>query len=306
MKLSKQIENLAKVTALKRHFSPGIESAFCTSLDDPGFLDRLVISLNSGSDDTFSDVSGFLGDEVRTPLLTDGLALADSLEQSRDEYINFFRAGLKSVFAGIDPDAIKAAIGNVSEHAANESSYFLDGDGSEQDNSADISKAIDRVGDLLGMADCACDDQLLDVPESALAATVAPFGKKDRNIVLAALRYYQQQGMGDQANQSNEIRDIATDGNEDILMDDAGIDDLCERINFAQEPRVLVVVEGGVASYNCDAGVDVAIFDRDNFEAGDADLRVPAHFADLSAAYDIPVEGQGDDAGVVANASKVK
>ena len=65
MKLSKQIENIAKVTALKRHFSPGIESAFCTSLDDPGFLDRLVISLNSGSDDTFSDVSGFLGDEVK-------------------------------------------------------------------------------------------------------------------------------------------------------------------------------------------------------------------------------------------------
>ena len=60
--------------------------------------------------------------------------------------------------------------------------------------------------------------------------------------------------------------------------------------------RVLVVVEGGVASYKGDAGVDVAIFDRDNFEAGDADLRVPAHFADLAAAYDdIPVEGGGTD-----------
>jgi len=65
---------------------------------------------------------------------------------------------------------------------------------------------------------------------------------------------------------------------------------------FAGLMRVLVVVEGGVASYNCDAGVDVAIFDRDNFEAGDADLRLPAHFADLAAAYDdIPVEGGGTD-----------
>lgn len=56
--------------------------------------------------------------------------------------------------------------------------------------------------------------------------------KQERNTVLAALRYYQSQGMGEPCNRSDEIHDIATDGDETSL-DDAGIDHLCERINGA-------------------------------------------------------------------------
>ncbi len=51
------------------------------------------------------------------------------------------------------------------------------------------------------------------------------------NTILAALRYYQWDGLGDPVNRPAEIHDIATDGGDQISMDDAGIDALCERIN---------------------------------------------------------------------------
>lgn len=54
-------------------------------------------------------------------------------------------------------------------------------------------------------------------------------------------------------------------------------------------PRVLVLVKGGVADCVADAGVDVEIFDFDNFRAGDTHLAVPAHFADLALPIDVPV-----------------
>ena len=58
----------------------------------------------------------------------------------------------------------------------------------------------------------------------------------DLATILAALRFYQQGGQGDPANRSDDIHDIATNGGEVMSsLDDAGIDDLCERIN-AQEP----------------------------------------------------------------------
>lgn len=58
--------------------------------------------------------------------------------------------------------------------------------------------------------------------------------KQDLNTVLAALRFYQQQGMGDPSNRSDEIHAIATDGDTDISMDGGGIDALCEHLNTAQ------------------------------------------------------------------------
>lgn len=50
--------------------------------------------------------------------------------------------------------------------------------------------------------------------------------------ILAALRFYQEKGMGDPANRSDAIHDIATNCDSVISLDAAGIDDLCERINF--------------------------------------------------------------------------
>lgn len=53
--------------------------------------------------------------------------------------------------------------------------------------------------------------------------------------ILAALRFYQEQGMGDPFNRSNDIHEIAHDGGEVISLDDEGIDELCERLNTTGE-----------------------------------------------------------------------
>lgn len=54
----------------------------------------------------------------------------------------------------------------------------------------------------------------------------------ERATVLAALRYYQREGMGDPMNRDDDIHEIATDGGEvDSSLDDDGIDELCARLN---------------------------------------------------------------------------
>jgi len=53
----------------------------------------------------------------------------------------------------------------------------------------------------------------------------------EQNTILAALRFYQQQGMGDPENRSDDIHAIATNCDNDTSLDDAGIDNLCEHIN---------------------------------------------------------------------------
>lgn len=52
--------------------------------------------------------------------------------------------------------------------------------------------------------------------------------------ILAALRYYQQNGQGDPMNRSDDIFDISTRGEEVISLDDAGIDDLCMELNVGE------------------------------------------------------------------------
>lgn len=54
----------------------------------------------------------------------------------------------------------------------------------------------------------------------------------DLATILAALRFYQERGLGDPGNRSDEIHEIATDGGGVISLDDNGIDDLCERLNI--------------------------------------------------------------------------
>jgi hypothetical protein len=50
--------------------------------------------------------------------------------------------------------------------------------------------------------------------------------------ILAALRYYQEQGLGDPANRSDEIHEIATNAGLVLAsLDDQGIDALCDRLN---------------------------------------------------------------------------
>ncbi len=58
---------------------------------------------------------------------------------------------------------------------------------------------------------------------------------QELNTVLAALRYYQEKGMGDPYCRSDYIHEIATNGGEDISLDSEGIDDLCDRLNFQEK-----------------------------------------------------------------------
>lgn len=58
------------------------------------------------------------------------------------------------------------------------------------------------------------------------------------------------------------------------------------------EPRVLITVSGGVADYVSDEGVDVKIFDRDNYDNDPVYTdKVPAHFWDLAEPIDVPWDG---------------
>jgi hypothetical protein len=67
-------------------------------------------------------------------------------------------------------------------------------------------------------------------------------------------------------------------------------------------PRVLVVVSGGIADPIYDEGVDVEVFDWDNYadEEDGGKIGVPAHFSDLAEQVNVPVErtavaGNGGD-----------
>ena len=56
--------------------------------------------------------------------------------------------------------------------------------------------------------------------------------------------------------------------------------------------RVLITVSGGSADYVCDPGLDVAVFDHDNYAFDPARTGgVPARFADLATPLEIPVDG---------------
>ena len=59
-------------------------------------------------------------------------------------------------------------------------------------------------------------------------------------------------------------------------------------------PRCLVMVSGGVADYVSDPGVDVEVFDWDNYRAesdlGRLEMRLQPHFKDLAGPFDIPMQ----------------
>lgn len=80
------------------------------------------------------------------------------------------------------------------------------------------------------------------VNQSAKPDVLVIGAKEDRNTILAALRVYQEHDMGEPANRSDAIHDIATNGGEDISYDVVAIDDLCERVNSAQSELSLIEV----------------------------------------------------------------
>lgn len=63
-------------------------------------------------------------------------------------------------------------------------------------------------------------------------------------------------------------------------------------------PRVLVVVNGGIADPVCDEGVDVEVFDWDNYrDDPEGAGPVPSHFRDLAEPIDVPVEEAEEEGG---------
>ena len=61
--------------------------------------------------------------------------------------------------------------------------------------------------------------------------TIAALEAAELATVLAALRFYQEEGRGDPANRSDAIHDIATACDEVTSLDASAIDALCERLN---------------------------------------------------------------------------
>jgi len=66
------------------------------------------------------------------------------------------------------------------------------------------------------------------------------------------------------------------------------------KLGIAATNRCLVIVSGGVADYVYDDGVEVELFDWDNYRdetaEGRVDMRVPAHFKDLAESAGVPCQ----------------
>ncbi len=100
----------------------------------------------------------------------------------------------------------------------------------------------------------------------------------DLATILAALRYYQQEGQGEPSNRSDEIHVIATDGDTHVPLDAAGIDALCERINQDTPVRCVIGLEGGlVTGVTANVILEFTVLDYD-VEACDDDevMTVPS------------------------------
>jgi hypothetical protein len=89
-----------------------------------------------------------------------------------------------------------------------------------------------------------------------------------------------------------------SDGHEDshqVLMDliresRAIINDAPD-VPMNSTPRVLILVEGGITSYESDPNVDVEIFDWDDFnDDPEHYAKLPKSFADLAALTDTPIQ----------------
>ena len=101
----------------------------------------------------------------------------------------------------------------------------------------------------------------------------------ERATILAALRYYQQQGQGDPSNRSDEIHDIATDGDNQISLDEEGIDVLCEKVNYGEAPLICIGLKGGlVTGVSSTAEVLFVVLDYDTEGVSDDEtMAIPSH-----------------------------
>lgn len=87
-----------------------------------------------------------------------------------------------------------------------------------------------RVGLSIDDLKVAAHQRKLSQYETQIAAAPHRLEREDVATIVAALRYYQKNGQGDPANRDDFTHDTATIGGEIISRDDAGIDDLCDRL----------------------------------------------------------------------------
>ena len=74
-------------------------------------------------------------------------------------------------------------------------------------------------------------NQKIEQARAAAEDTVLTVTCAERDTILAALRYYQENGQGDPLSRSDAIHEIATNGGMSISLNAEAIDELCERIN---------------------------------------------------------------------------
>jgi hypothetical protein len=58
------------------------------------------------------------------------------------------------------------------------------------------------------------------------------FEHQEIATIIAALRFYQENGLGFPGNRSNDIHEIATDGGTVTSLDEEGIDELVDKIQL--------------------------------------------------------------------------
>ena len=110
--------------------------------------------------------------------------------------------------------------------------------------------------------------------------------------IIADLWVSRQEHLDHNLGTSSEMLDDVVDRLVDDPVDStAQSEEIQKAHDTPQLPRVHVVVEGGIADYVTDEGVDVVVFDWDNYKDDpEGTDRVPSHFADLAQPLTIPVE----------------
>ena len=92
-----------------------------------------------------------------------------------------------------------------------------------------------RVGMTGEELKAAVHQHKVDQYEAKLADVRYRLEREDIATIVAALRYYQQEGQGDPDNRDSMIQDLATAGGEITSRDDDGIDALCEQLNCCSD-----------------------------------------------------------------------
>lgn len=100
----------------------------------------------------------------------------------------------------------------------------------EDEGGLDNDEAIDNLHEAVSLARSALSEAAGEGSSNAILTSIE---SDELATILAALRFYQEKGMGNPDNRSDEIHDIATNGDEVTSLDDDGIDALCEKLNCA-------------------------------------------------------------------------